>query len=658
MTGRPLRLPGRTLPPADNPPPAGPVQAARHKDTTLLFQAFERLVHPYPDEPPEPPPKGLLPFLWACSQGTRPYIAAMTVFTAAIGAFEALLFAFLGRIVDWLARLSPAQLWAEEGGTLVLLAAVLSGSILLAALQTMFKHQTLAGNFPMRLRWNFHRLMLGQSMGFFQDEFAGRIATKVMQSALAVREVWMIVADILTYVLIYFITMGAVLGSFDLRTLGPFLLWFLLYLGVIRFFVPRLARLAQEQADARSLMTGRITDAYTNIATVKLFSHSQREAGYARSAMQEFLNTVHGQMRLVSGFEICNQVLSVLLIGSTVGLTLWLWSVGDVGVGAVAASTAMALRLNGISHWVMWEMATLFEHVGTVQDGIATLSRPRLVLDRAQAQPLSVTRGEVRFEAVDFSYGGTRKVIEGLHLHIRPGEKIGLVGRSGAGKSTVVNLLLRFYDVQAGRILIDGQDIAGVSQDSLRAQIGMVTQDTSLLHRSVRDNIVYGRPDATDEQMQRAADRAEATDFIQYLVDPKGRTGFDAHVGERGVKLSGGQRQRIAIARVMLKDAPILLLDEATSALDSEVEQAIQASLYRLMEGKTVVAIAHRLSTIAAMDRLIVMDQGRIVEQGTHAELLAANGIYARLWAHQSGGFLGEEAEEEEQSAPAGSSPT
>ena len=611
----------------------------------MFFQAFERLVDPYPQAVPEAPPKALLPFLWACSRGTRGYIAAMTAFTATIGAFEALLFAFLGRIVDWLARLSPAQLWAEEGDTLLLLAVVLSTSIALAALQTMFKHQTLAGNFPMRLRWNFHRLMLGQSMGFFQDEFAGRIATKVMQSALAVREVWMIVADILTYVLIYFITMGVVLGSFDLRTLGPFLLWFLLYLGVVRYFVPRLARVAQEQADARSLMTGRITDAYTNIATVKLFSHSQREAGFARSAMQEFMAAVHGQMRLVSAFEIVNQILSVLLIGSTVGLTLWLWSVGDVGVGAVAASTAMALRLNGISHWVMWEMATLFEHVGTVQDGIATLARPRTVLDRDGAAELAVPRGEVRFEQVDFSYGGARKVIEGLNLHIRPGEKIGLVGRSGAGKSTVVNLLLRFYDVQGGRILIDGQDIAGVGQDSLRARIGMVTQDTSLLHRSVRDNIVYGRPDASEDEMTRAAQRAEATDFIQHLVDPKGRQGFDAHVGERGVKLSGGQRQRIAIARVMLKDAPILLLDEATSALDSEVEQAIQASLYRLMEGKTVVAIAHRLSTIAAMDRLVVMDQGRIVEQGTHAELLALGGIYARLWAHQSGGFLGEEVQ-------------
>lgn len=613
-----------------------------------MFSWFERLVDPYPAAPPAAPPTGFLRFLWSCSDGTRPYIALMTLLTAAIGAFEALLFAFMGRIVDWLAEVAPADLWAREKGTLAILAAVLVASIGLAALQSMFKQQTLAGNFPMRLRWNFHRLMLGQSMGFYQDEFAGRIATKVMQSALAVRDTWMILADIMVYVVIYFVTMAAILGGFDAWMLGPFAVWLGLYVLAMRWFVPRLAVTAQAQADARSLMTGRITDAYTNIATVKLFSHSQREAGYARSAMQEFLHTVHRQMRLVSGFEIVNQALSVLLIGSTAGVAMWLWMQGQVGVGALAAATAMALRLNGISHWVMWEMASLFEHIGTVQDGINTLSRPRTVLDRPDAPPLQVPRGEVQFEHVVFAYGGTRRIIDDLNLVIRPGEKIGLVGRSGAGKSTVVNLMLRFYDVEGGRILVDGQDISAVQQDSLRAQIGMVTQDTSLLHRSVRDNIVYGRPDATEIQMVHAAERAEAHDFIQTLADPAGRHGYDAHVGERGVKLSGGQRQRIAIARVMLKDAPILLLDEATSALDSEVEQAIQASLYKLMEGKTVVAIAHRLSTIMAMDRLVVMDQGRIVEMGTHAELLAGNGLYARLWAHQSGGFLGEEIEDDD----------
>ena len=611
-----------------------------------MFSRFERLVHPYPDAPIAPPPRSFVAFLWACSKGLRPLILVLTLCTAAIGAFEALLFSMMAHIVDSLGRVEPAQLWAEEGRTLTILSAVLAASIVLALLQALLKYQAVFSNFPMRMRWNFHRLMLEQSMSFYQDEFAGRISTKVMQTALAVRDTWLIFCDILVYVVIYFITMVVVVGAFDLRLVLPFMGWLALYAVTLWYFVPRLGRVAQTQADARSLMTGRITDAYTNIATVKLFSHSQREAHFARSAMQEFMVTAYGQMRLVTAFEVINQILSVGLIAATAGATLWLWTQGQVGVGAVAAATAMAMRLNGISHWVMWEMASLFEHIGTVQDGINTLSKSRAVLDKPEAQPLVVSRGEVRFEDVCFSYGGTRKVIDGLTLTIRPGEKIGLVGRSGAGKSTVVNLLLRLYDVESGRVLIDGQDIASVTQQSLRRAVGMVTQDTSLLHRSVRDNITYGRPDASDTEMQRAAERAEADEFIASLTDPKGRSGFNAHVGERGVKLSGGQRQRVAIARVMLKDAPILLLDEATSALDSEVEAAIQHSLYRLMEGKTVVAIAHRLSTIAAMDRLVVMDHGRVVEIGDHASLLAAGGIYARLWSHQSGGFLGDEADE------------
>ena len=605
-----------------------------------MLSWFENLVHPYPDTPPATPPKGFFAFIWSGTQGMRPYLLGMTLLTALIGAFEALLFNMLGSIVNWLSAVPPQQLWTQASDKLLMLAGVLLASPLAVWLQTTLKHQTLAGNFPMKLRWNFHRLMLGQSMSFYQDEFAGRVATKVMQTALAVRDTCFIVGDILVFVGIYFLTMTAVVGSFDLTLILPFLGWLALYVLSVSYFVPRLSRMARAQSDARSLMTGRITDAYTNIATVKLFSHANREAGYARSAMQDFMATVHGQMRLVSGFEVVNHTLSMLLILSTAGMTLWLWTQGQVGIGAVAAATAMALRLNGISHWMMWEVAMLFEHVGTVQDGINTLSRPHTVVDAPQAAPLHVPQGEIRFEDVSFGYGGDRSVIDHLNLHIRPGEKIGVVGRSGAGKSTIVNLLLRFYDVPQGRILIDGQDIAQVTQDSLRAQIGMVTQDTSLLHRSVRDNILYGRPDASDEAMVQAAIRAEAHAFIQSLSDPKGRTAYDAHVGERGVKLSGGQRQRIAIARVMLKDAPILLLDEATSALDSEVEAAIQASLYSLMEGKTVVAIAHRLSTIAAMDRLIVLDQGRIVEEGSHHELLARGGLYARLWAHQSGGFL------------------
>ncbi len=621
-----------------------------------MFRFFEQLVQPHPDAEPGQPPDRLIPFVWHCTEGMRPHIAVMTLATALIGVFEAALFGFLGQVVDWLAKATPATLWSEHGGTLALLAGVLAASLVLVALQTMIKHQSLAGNFPMRLRWNFHRRMLGQSMAFYQDEFAGRVATKVMQTALAVRDTVLLVTDILVFVTIYFVTMVIMVGGFDAWLLVPFLGWMVLYAAASFYFVPRLAKVAQEQADARSLMTGRITDAYTNIATVKLFSHARREAGYARAAMEEFLETVHRQMRMVSGFEIVNHALSMLLVASTTGLAMWLWTKGQVGTGAVAAAAAMALRLNGISHWIMWELASLFEHVGTVQDGLNTLARPHRVVDHAAAQPLQVTHGEIRFDDVNFHYGrgdaaaaAAPRVIERLSLTIRPGEKIGLVGRSGAGKSTIVNLLLRFYDIESGRILIDGQDIAAVTQDSLRAQVGMVTQDTSLLHRSVRDNILYGRPDAGDEQMIAAAHRAEAHEFIQGLTDPKGRQGYDAHVGERGVKLSGGQRQRIAIARVMLKDAPILLLDEATSALDSEVEAAIQESLYRLMEGKTVVAIAHRLSTIAAMDRLIVLDKGRIVEEGDHRSLLARGGIYARLWAHQSGGFLGEDVGDEDE---------
>ena len=617
-----------------------------------MFSTFEKLVHPYPEAAPEPTPKTFLAFMWAASKGLRPYLLLMTLCTAAIGVFEAFLFSMLGQVVDWLANTEPAALWTTQRNNLALLAAILIASPLVVALQALLKHQAMAGNFPMLLRWKFHRLMLSQSFSFYQDEFAGRVATKVMQTALAARDVWMIVADILVFVAIYVATLILIVGSFDLWVVTPFVGWLVLYAVAVRYFVPRLGKVAQQQADARSLMTGRITDAYTNIATVKLFSHTNREANYVRSAMQDFMATVYRQWRMITAFEVVNQILSVLLIAATAGVTLWLWTQGKVGVGAVAAATAMALRLNGISHWVMWEFAALFEHIGTVRDGMTILSKPHTVVDAIDAKPLVVTRGEICFDNMSFAYGvndGTSKnVIEKLNLTIHAGEKIGLVGRSGAGKSTVVNLLLRFYDIREGRILIDGQDIAHVTQDSLRTFVGMVTQDTSLLHRSVRENIIYGRPDASDAEMIAAAKRAEAHEFILQLTDPAGRRGYDAHVGERGVKLSGGQRQRIAIARVKLKDAPILLLDEATSALDSEVEAAIQASLYKLMEGKTVVAIAHRLSTIAAMDRLIVLDEGRVVEEGNHQSLLALDGLYARLWAHQSGGFLGDALDEAE----------
>ncbi|MFG6446648.1 ABC transporter ATP-binding protein [Roseateles sp. BYS180W] len=611
-----------------------------------MFSWFEKRVDPFPEDAVAAPPKGFWPFVWAGTQGMRGLLLLVILLTALIGAFEALLFAMLGSVVDWLSNTPPATLWETQRDKLLWLGAILLASPLLIALQSLCKYQGLAANFPMRLRWNFHRLLLTQSMSFFQDEFAGRVSAKLMQTALAVRDCVLTVADIMVFITIYFVTMLGVVGGFDATLLLPFLAWLGAYVLALMYFVPRLGRAAKQQADARSLMSGRVTDAYTNISTVKLFAHSQGEARYAREAMRDFLGTAYGQMRLVSGFEIINHILSMGLIAATAGMTLLLWSRGEVGLGAVAAATAMALRLNGIAHWIMWEMSSLFEHIGTVQDGITTLAKPVAIQDHPQAQALRVAQGEIRFEQLSFAYGGSKPVLQQLDLHIRPGEKIGLVGRSGAGKSTLLNLLLRFHEVEQGRILIDGQDIARVTQDSLRAQIGMVTQDTSLLHRSVRDNLRYGRPDASDAQMLHAATQAEAHEFIEQLSDPQGRRGYDAHVGERGVKLSGGQRQRVAIARVMLKDAPILLLDEATSALDSEVEAAIQRSLYRLMEGKTVVAIAHRLSTIAAMDRLIVMDQGRIVEQGDHASLLAQGGLYARLWTHQSGGFLVDDEDE------------
>jgi ATP-binding cassette subfamily B multidrug efflux pump len=610
---------------------------------------FESRVEPFPEEIPKEMPRSFFAFMWQCSLGVRPYLLAMTVLTGLIGAFEALLFSMLGRLIDWLGAAGPATFLVEQRGHLILLATILIVSPIFVALQAWFKYQSIQPSFPMRLRWIFHRRMLNQSLSFFHEEFAGRIAAKVMQTALAVRDTWTIVADILVYVVVYFVTLAAVVAGLNWWLLVPFVAWMVVYGFALTYFVPRLGKIAAAQADARSLMTGRVTDAYTNIATVKLFSHGHREAQFARSAMQEFLVTARGQSRLVSGFEIVNHTMSMLLIAGTAGIAVWLWIGQHVGLGAVAAATALALRLNGISHWIMWELANLFENVGTVEDGMRTLANPMSIVDRDAAQPLVVTRGEIRFEAVQFHYGGAKQVISDLSLVIKPGEKIGLVGRSGAGKSTLVNLLLRFYDVEAGRILIDGQDIALAEQTSLRQQIGMVTQDTSLLHRSVRDNIMYGRPDASDEQMRAAAHRAKAEEFIDSLSDAHGRRGYDAHVGERGVKLSGGQRQRIALSRVMLKDAPILLLDEATSALDSEVEAAIQETLILLMRRKTVIAIAHRLSTIVMMDRLIVLDAGKIVEQGTHEDLLARGGLYARLWAHQSGGFLGEEAMADEE---------
>lgn len=610
-----------------------------------MFRRFECLLDPFPPKEAPLPPKGLLSFLWSCTRGSRRYIALLAVLSAGVSIYEAWLFAFLGAVVDLLSSWQAGEpAGAEERRILWGIGIVMAASVVLVALRTLAQHQALAINLPLRLRWDFHRLMLRQSMDFFADEFAGRVTTKVMQTALAVRDVILTFCEIVIGVGVYFVMIVVLAGGFDCRMMLPFIAWSVLYGLAMLYFVPRLGKVGQEQAHARSSMTGRVTDAYANISTIKLFSHTRREAQFARAAMEDFQLTGYRQMRLVSLFEIVNQALVVALILAAGGYALWLWHAGQVSTGAVAAVTAMALRVNSMSHWIMWEMTTLFENIGTVQDGIGTFTRAAKVQDASDARPLKVGRGEIEFDRVMFQYSQERQVLDSLSLTVRAGEKVGLVGPSGAGKSTLINLLLRFYDVDHGEIRIDGQNIASITQDSLRGAIGMVTQDTSLLHRSIRDNIAYGRPDATDAEIRAAAMRAHAHDFIEALTDQHGNSGYDTQVGERGVKLSGGQRQRIAIARVMLKNAPILVLDEATSALDSGIEAAIQESLYEMMKGKTVIAIAHRLSTIAAMDRLIVMDQGRIIEAGTHAELLSRNGLYAKLWRHQSGGFLAQEA--------------
>lgn len=609
---------------------------------------FERLTNPFPAAEPTQPPQGLYAFCRHYSKGMEWPLLLMAMLTALIAMLEVSLFGFMGQLVDWLIEKDPATLWQTEGSTLLLMGFLTAiGIPLLILLHAAIIHQTILGNFPMAIRWSAHRYLLKQSIGFYQNEFAGRIATKVMQTALAVRETATKLLDVMVYVLVYFSAMVFLVADADFRLVAPLLVWLVLYICLQCYFVPRLKDVASRQADARSEMTGRIVDSYTNINTIKLFSHTSREATYARDSMNVFLTPVYQQMRLVTWLTFSVQALNYLLVFAIGAMSIWLWTEQAVSIGSIAIAVSLALRLNGMSQWIMWEVSSLFENIGTVVDGMATLSQPQQVQDVADAKPLQVSGGAIEFRDLYFNYGkvksdsGKAPVLAGLNLQIKPGEKVGLVGRSGAGKSTLVNLLLRFYDLEQGKILLDGQDISQVQQESLRAQIAMVTQDTSLLHRSVRENVLYGRPDATEDELKAAIVAAEADLFIAELTDPKGQSGLDAQVGERGVKLSGGQRQRIAIARVLLKNAPVLILDEATSALDSEVEAAIQHSLNKLMAGKTVIAIAHRLSTIAAMDRLIVLDQGQIVEQGSHQELIAAGGIYAQLWAHQTGGFIG-----------------
>lgn len=611
-----------------------------------LFRWLESRCDPFPPDLPEKPPTTLSGFVIHYARPFWPLVLASSTMATAIALTEVFLFSFMGRLVDWLALTGPENLWAEHRIFLVAMGLlVLVGLPVLKFFYTSVTYQGLLGNFAMRTRWQAHRYLLRQSMEFFHNDFAGRVATKMMQTALAVRDTVLEMTDIFLYVIVYFCGTLVLFAASDIRLAAPMIVWLACYLLVMWYFVPRLRQVSMEQADRRSEVTGRVVDSYSNIGTVKMFSHAAQEDSYAREGMGAFLDNVYRQMRLAALLVSILALMNGILLFGVAALSIWLWTQGEISAGAIAFTIGLVLRMQGMSEWVLNEVGNLFENIGVVQDGIQTIARERSIVDAPGTPALIIGDGEVRFDNVHFNYGKqlhgiSQGVMNGLSLTIRPGEKNGVVGRSGAGKSTLVSLLLRFYDLQGGRILIDGQDITGVTQDSLRAGIGMVTQDTSLLHRSIMDNIRYSKPDAPMQDVIAAAKQAHAHDFIQDQEDQAGRQGYQAHVGERGVKLSGGQRQRIAISRVLLKNAPILILDEATSALDSEVEMAIQENLFNLMEGKTVIAIAHRLSTIAAMDRLIIMDQGDIVEEGTHDTLLQQGGLYAELWSRQSGGFL------------------
>ena len=626
-------------------------QAAATAPPRLLAQTFgwfETRIQPFETEISAPPPATLAAFYW---HFVKPAWWAFTMLLTVglVGSIiEVLLMAFIGWLVDMMReQATPATFIADHAWTLGGMAVV--ALILRPAVSTahdLVKNQMLTAAFTTRIRWQTHRYVLRQSLGFFQNDFAGRVANKIMQNAAGLRESVVQAVDALWYALVHFLGAFVLFWVADWRLTVPLLVWMFAYGAVMAVFVPRIQKFSTASAEARSMVMGRIVDSYTNIMTVKLFAHTDREDAYARAGLSEQMARWNDSNRNLTLMELLIFLLNGLLMVVATGLAVWLWTKGEVTLGSIAVVTGLMLRLIAMSGWIFWVVAGIFENVGTVQEGMETISRPHIVTDATAAPPLVVTRGDVRYEGVRFHYGKTGGVIDDMTLAIKPGEKVGLVGRSGAGKSTLVNLLLRFYDLERGRILIDGQDIASVRQDTLRAQIGMVTQDTSLLHRSVRDNILYGRPEASQDEVVAAARKAQAHEFVLGLEDGRGRKAYDAHVGERGVKLSGGQRQRIAIARVLLKNAPILILDEATSALDSEVEGAIQEQLYNLMEGKTVVAIAHRLSTIAAMDRLVIMDLGRIVETGSHADLLARQGgLYADLWTRQSGGFLAKDGE-------------
>lgn len=609
-----------------------------------IYRWFEQFRTPFPAELPKKPPHTLHGFITHYARPFWPLILVGSILSTVIALTEVYLFAFMGSLVDWLTTADRATFWENHGTKLILIALLVTVALpLLKIIYESLLHQGILGNFAMRTRWEIHRYLLRQSVGFFQGDFAGRIAAKMMQTSLGVRDTVVNLTEVSIYIVVYFCGALILFAHSDLRLAVPLIAWVAGFIAVLYYYLGHMRAASYEQAEARSMVTGRVVDSYTNIATVKMFAHAKQEDQYAREGMELFLAPVYKQMRLSSSLSIIVTFLNVGVIFSVGALSVWLWYLDAVSPGVIAFTIGLVLRIQGMSQWIMWEIWLLFENIGVVQDGIETISRDIAISNAPDSKELVIASGAIQFKNVNFNYGKDDVdggVVEGLNLDIQGREKIGVVGRSGAGKSTLVNLMLRFHDLKDGTICIDGQDISQITQESLRKHIGMVTQDTSLLHRSVLENIRYGHENTPFESVVVAAERARAHQFILGLEDIKGRKGYDAHVGERGVKLSGGQRQRIAIARVLLKNAPILILDEATSALDSEVEAAIQESLYELMENKTVIAIAHRLSTIMQMDRLIIMDKGKIVEQGNHQQLLETDGLYSMLWQRQSGGFI------------------
>lgn len=606
-----------------------------------MFKFFENLVDPYCDyEESDQPPTRLWPFMRAYMQPFRKVFWVTAIISILVAAVEIWLIYYMGRVVDLLSG-SPTEFWNNHGIELILVAAfILFLRPLIQAVDVLLLNNTILPNFGTLIRWRAHKHVLRQSVGWFENDFAGRIANRIMQTPPAAGEAVFQAFDAITFALAYVIGAALLLSGSDLRLMLPLLAWLILYGFLVRWTMRRVGPASKRASDARSQVTGRVVDAYTNIHSVKLFAHNDRELDYAKEAIEHTRETFRAEMRIYTIMDVVLVTLNGLLIIAVVGWAMLLWSQDQASVGVVAAATALTLRLNAMTGWIMWALTSFFRQLGVVAEGMETIAQPIDLVDSPDAAPLDLREGRIELRDLSHHFGRGAGGLDRISLTIEPGEKIGLVGRSGAGKSTLVKLLLRFYDAEGGQVLIDGQDVTKVTQDSLRDRIGLVQQDSSLLHRSVRDNILYGRPDATEAEMIEAARKAEAHDFVLDLQDPEGRQGYDAHVGERGVKLSGGQRQRITLARVILKDAPILLLDEATSALDSEVEAEIQQTLYGMMEGKTVIAIAHRLSTIAQMDRIIVLDQGHIVEEGAHADLLVRGGLYARFWSRQSGGFI------------------